>query len=253
MSTDHKQKHNKRSRGVGRRATGQATRINDGGPKSATTGVDDNLSANTAAPDLNPDFGGDDGSLNAAVSDGLPAETGDSVKSEEKTKESADHAEAQNSQDPQNPEDPLEVAKEEARSNFERFLRAKAELDNVQKRHTRQLSERSKYAVEPLAKDLLAVIDDLKRGLSHATDKDSALSDGVGLVLSNLNAALEKHGVTAIESVGQPFDPNIHEAIAMVPSADVEVGRVVEEHRSGYRLHDRLLRPALVVVASADS
>lgn len=155
------------------------------------------------------------------------------------------------------PASQLLSAQSQATANYEQFLRARAELDNVQKRQQRELSERAKYAAEPLARDLLAALDDLTRALDHhdrnqaENAESAAIAEGVRLVLTNLEATLLKHGVTRIESKGCQFDPNLHEAIAMVPSPDAEPGQVLEEHRAGYRLHDRLLRAALVVVVAA--
>ncbi len=145
----------------------------------------------------------------------------------------------------------LDSARAEAAANLDKFVRARAELDNVQKRHARERTERAKYASEGIARDLLAVIDDLERAVEHASEAEGGLAEGVSLVLKALVTSLATHGVTRIQAVGQPFDPNAHEAIAMVESADVAPDHVIEEHRAGYMLKDRLLRPAMVVVAKA--
>ncbi len=145
----------------------------------------------------------------------------------------------------------LDQARAEAAEHYERLLRAQAELQNVLKRHERERAERAKYAIEPLARDLLATVDDLERALSHAEDEPAALAAGVSLVYRALLDVLGKHGVERIESVGRPFDPNLHEAVSVVEREDVPDNTIVEEHRPGYRLHDRLLRPAMVVVARA--
>jgi len=148
-------------------------------------------------------------------------------------------------------EERYEAAKEEAKRNYDSYLRSQAELQNVLKRHERELAERTRYEGEGLAKALLEVVDDLERALRHVGDGGQGLSDGVELVLKSLMAALENHGVERVESVGQPFDPAIHEAVAMVESNEQPPGCVLEEHRPGYRLRDRLLRAAMVVVAKA--
>lgn len=168
-------------------------------------------------------------------------------------------AEAEVAQEPEtiDPAQALLSAQSQAAANYEQFLRARAELDNVQKRQQRELGERAKYAAEPLARDLLGALDDLTRALAHhdetaaASPESQAVAEGVRLVLANLEATLQKHGVVRVESAGCTFDPSVHEAIAMVPSADAEPGSVLEEHRAGYQLHDRLLRPALVVVVAS--
>lgn len=144
-----------------------------------------------------------------------------------------------------------EAARDEAKRNYDSYLRSQAELQNVLKRHERELAERTRYEGESLAKALLDVVDDLERALEHSHDAGEGLSDGVELVLKSLLAALESHGVERFESVGHTFDPALHEAIAMVASSDQPAGSVIEEHRAGYRLRDRLLRAAMVVVATA--
>lgn len=145
----------------------------------------------------------------------------------------------------------LERARAEAAGHYDRLLRAQAELQNVLKRHEKERIDRSRYAAEPLARDLLAVVDDLERALQHAGEESSALAAGVELVHRSLLAALAKHGVERIETKGKAFDPSEHEAVAVVEAANVEENTVVEEHRAGYRMADRLLRPAMVAVARA--
>jgi len=154
-------------------------------------------------------------------------------------------------EEPREEEDPLAEARREAAENYDRYLRARAELDNVLKRHERNRLDNAKYAAEGLARDLLVVVDDLERALSHATEGDSGLARGVELVLKSMLSVLEKHGVERIEALGKPFDPAEHEAVAMVETAEHAPNTVIEEHRAGYRLGDRLLRPAMVAVAKA--
>lgn len=140
-----------------------------------------------------------------------------------------------------------DAAVKEAAVNYERFVRARAEIDNIQKRQKRELADRARYAVEPLARDLLGALDDLERALAH-TETGDAFVEGVALVSKNLQAALDSNGVKRLECLGQPFDPALHEAVTMVPAEGREAGVVAEEHRAGYLLHDRLLRAALVAV-----
>ena len=148
-------------------------------------------------------------------------------------------------------EDELEQARREAAENYDRFLRARAELDNAIKRHEKHRGEALKYGVEGLARDLLCVVDDLERALEHSGESDSALGEGVELVLKGLRATLTSHGVERIEALGGPFDPSFHQAVATRESDEHGPNIVLEEHRSGYLLHERLLRPALVVVSKA--
>jgi molecular chaperone GrpE len=143
----------------------------------------------------------------------------------------------------------LERARAEAAEHYDRLLRAQAELQNVLKRHERERSERAKYANEALARDLLPIVDDLERALQHADDESGALAAGVELVHRALLGVLARHGVERIQAKGQPFNPAEHEAVTAFETADVEENTVIEEHRPGYRLRDRLLRPAMVAVA----
>jgi molecular chaperone GrpE len=144
------------------------------------------------------------------------------------------------------------AAKElEAKTNYDRFLRQVAELDNVKKRSAREREEISRFANEALIKDLLPVVDNLERAVAHASGSGNGkpLVEGVEMVLKGLLDVLAKHGVTQISAVGQPFDPSKHEAMAQVESESHESNSVVEELHKGYTLRDRLLRPALVSVA----
>jgi molecular chaperone GrpE len=147
----------------------------------------------------------------------------------------------------------LGQAQEEARQNHGRLLRTAADLDNFRKRAQREKAEQDKYGHERLVKDLLAVVDNLERALAHSRKADTVdpkiLLEGVEMVLRQSLQQLAKHGVQPFESLLQKFDPLMHEALQQVPSTEHETGTVVQEFQRGYHLHDRLLRPALVVVA----
>ncbi len=132
----------------------------------------------------------------------------------------------------------------------ERYLRLAADFENFRRRKTQELADRSRYASEDAAKALLPVLDNLRRAVAHAGEADPAdLVGGLELTVREFEAALDRLGVTVIDSEGQPFDPSVHEAIGGEESADVEVDTVSTEVQRGYRLHDRVLRPALVRVA----
>jgi len=150
-------------------------------------------------------------------------------------------------------EEGLEAAREEARQSHERWLRERADLENLKKRAARERSETARFANEAMLKDLLPVVDNLERAVEHARSGGNGqpLVDGVALVLKALLDVLERHGVTRIQAKGTPFDPAHHEAMAQVETAEHEPNVVVAEHQPGYRLHERLLRPALVSVAKA--
>ncbi len=146
-----------------------------------------------------------------------------------------------------------EEIERQARETYERLLRVSAELDNYKKRTAREKAEFMRYANEKLARDLLESVDNLERALAHhkesaTADSDEALATGVEMTLKLLLDTLKRHGVVPIEAVGAPFDPNLHEAVGESDSDAVEPGHVAEEYQRGYLLHDRLLRPAMVVV-----
>lgn len=132
-----------------------------------------------------------------------------------------------------------------------RVLRAHAELENYRKRANRHLEEEKKYAPLPLIRDLLPVVDNLERAIqSSSLEGGSAqLVEGVKMVAQLLSMTLERHHCRRIEAQGAPFDPHVHEAIAQLPSAQVPPGTVLEVAQTGYQLHDRVVRPAQVVVS----
>jgi molecular chaperone GrpE len=145
----------------------------------------------------------------------------------------------------------LAAARQQATENYEKYIRAVAEMQNVLRRQERERTDLGKYAVESLARDLLPTLDDLERALEHSAGSggDAGLVAGVTMVRKNLLAALEKHGVVRVSALGQPFDPSRHEAVGMVEGGDAAPNTVVAEHRAGYMIGDRLLRPAIVIVA----
>jgi molecular chaperone GrpE len=145
----------------------------------------------------------------------------------------------------------LENARREAAENYERFVRARADIENIVKRHQRELTDRARYDGESLARDILQAIDDLERALQHADENAAGVSSGVELVLKGLLAALQRNGVERIDAAGKPFNPAEHEAVTMVATNDVPSGTVIEVFRQGYKIRDRLLRAAMVSVSKA--
>ncbi|UCD71584.1 MAG: nucleotide exchange factor GrpE [Syntrophobacterales bacterium] len=134
--------------------------------------------------------------------------------------------------------------------NYDRFLRAQAELENYKKRVEREKSSLVKYGNEDLIKAILPVIDNLERALDHPQGENpDGVIEGIKITLNQLLQVLEKFGVTRIQAMGEPFDPSKHEAMMQVESADHEPNTVVSELQKGYLLNDRLLRPAMVSVA----
>jgi len=145
----------------------------------------------------------------------------------------------------------LEDCEAEAKANYDRFLRERADLENFKKRAAREREETLRYGIEGFVKALLPVIDNLERAVDHAASGGNGqpLLEGVSLVLKSLRGTLEQHGIQVISAHGQPFDPAVHEAMEQVETADHKPNTVVREHQRGYKLHDRLIRPALVGVS----
>jgi molecular chaperone GrpE len=137
----------------------------------------------------------------------------------------------------------------------DRMLRVAADFDNFKKRNRKEMAESESRGRESLLKELLSVIDNLERALAHATAADVAggetgLLEGVRMVHRQFLAALEKFEVLPFSAVGEAFDPQFHAAVQQVPTADKPAGMVVEEFQRGYRMGKRLLRPAMVAVAT---
>ena len=147
----------------------------------------------------------------------------------------------------------LEDARARADEHWDQVLRLQAELDNLRKRQQRELENAHKYALERFVQELLPVKDSLEMGLAagrELEDENSAkLCEGTELTLKMLQTALEKFGVQEIEPEGQPFDPELHQAMSAVPSEGAEPNTVLNVMQKGYLLNDRLIRPAMVVVA----
>jgi molecular chaperone GrpE len=129
----------------------------------------------------------------------------------------------------------------------------RADFENYQKRVQRDMAQERKYAQKPLALDLLAALDNLERATAAAQQagETGPLVQGVAMVHTQLLDALRRHGITRIEARGKPFDPNLHQAVMQQPSADQPPGTVLQVLEQGYLLHDRVLRPATVVVSKA--
>lgn len=151
----------------------------------------------------------------------------------------------------------LKVKAAKADEHWDRYLRAVAELDNFKKRAARERVEAARTANEALLQKLIPVLDHLDMALAAADNVSSPAADslktGFTMVGSQLRSILAEAGLEEIEAAGQKFDPNCHEAVAHEESTDVTEGGVLQQVRKGYRLRDRLLRPATVVVARKPS
>ncbi|MEQ8640574.1 MAG: nucleotide exchange factor GrpE [Alphaproteobacteria bacterium] len=145
----------------------------------------------------------------------------------------------------------------EAASLKDQLLRALAETENVRRRAQRDVADARRYGPAPLARDLLAVADNLQRALQAVPDQAQAdadsplarLAEGMALVARELDQVLARNNISRVPAVGQPFDHNRHEAMMQVDDASVPANTVVQEMQAGYVLHDRLLRPAMVAVS----
>jgi molecular chaperone GrpE len=160
---------------------------------------------------------------------------------------------------PETPEQRISVLEEmlrektrEATESYDRFVREVAEGENFKKRMQRDKAEAIRYANESLLRDLLPVIDNLEWALDHAGDGGgSSIIEGVKLTLKLFKDVLEKHGVTEIAiNPGTPFDPSVHEAVGMEAAPELSPNSVLQVQQKGYRLRERLLRPARVTVVA---
>ena len=145
-------------------------------------------------------------------------------------------------------EERLKKAEEAAQSNQEGWLRARAETENIRKRSQTEIANAHKFAVENFAGELLAVKDSLEAALASENASAESMRAGVELTLRQLKSVFEKFNVAEVDPAGQKFDPHRHQAISTVDS-DAEPNTVVQTLQKGYLLHDRVIRPALVIVA----
>ena len=142
----------------------------------------------------------------------------------------------------------LRQAESKAQEHHDAWLRARAEADNIRKRTQIELANAYKYAIESIATELLPVKDSLEATLAADSAVLEALRSGVDLTLKQLNAVFERVNLKEINPIGEKFDPHQHQAISMLPS-EKEPNTVINVLQKGYKLHDRVIRPALVTVA----
>jgi molecular chaperone GrpE len=147
----------------------------------------------------------------------------------------------------------LKAKAAKADENWEKFVRATADLDNYKKRALRERQDATKYANESLIEKLLPIVDNFEAALTAANSPQGgnidSLRTGINMIYTQLRSFLSDAGVEEIDAAGKPFDPNLHEAVSQQPSADAPEGQVLQQMRKGYRFRDRLIRPAMVVVA----
>jgi molecular chaperone GrpE len=146
----------------------------------------------------------------------------------------------------------FEAKEEEAKETYDRLLRVSADFENYKKRSAREMEEFRKYANQSLLKEMLSVVDNLELAITSSSDgekTDKALIEGLNLTLNEILRVFEKFNVTPIEAQGKTFDPAYHEAVMRDETDDYPENTVISEFQKGYLIHDRLLRPAMVVVA----
>jgi molecular chaperone GrpE len=147
----------------------------------------------------------------------------------------------------------LKLKAAKADEHWDRLLRATADLENFKKRAARERQEAIKFANASLLEKLIPALDNLEMALAAANNAEShsmeSLKTGIAMIYNQLKAALADTGLEEIDATNQPFDPNLHEAVSHQESADVPEGQVLQQLRKGYKLRERLIRPASVVVA----
>ncbi|CAA6827424.1 MAG: Heat shock protein GrpE [uncultured Thiotrichaceae bacterium] len=141
----------------------------------------------------------------------------------------------------------LEKAEAKANENWDKFVRLQAEMDNLRRRNEKQVEDAHKYALKGFIDDLLPVVDSLEMGRQAEGDLDK-IREGMDLTLKQFLAVLERQKVIAVSPEGDDFDPDLHQAVAMVPSPDHEDNKVINVMQKGYTINGRLIRPAMVAV-----
>lgn len=147
----------------------------------------------------------------------------------------------------------LQTRATKADEHWERLLRTTADFDNFKKRAAREKQDAIKYATESLLQKIIPVLDNFEMALLAAQNRSAddlkSVQDGVAMIHSQLKNTLTEAGLEEVDATGQPFDPNFHEAVSQQDSTEVAEGQVLQQLRKGYKLRERLLRPATVVVA----
>tara|TARA_R110000868_G_scaffold8205_7_gene42773 strand:- start:89835 stop:90377 length:543 start_codon:yes stop_codon:yes gene_type:complete len=170
--------------------------------------------------------------------------------SEESLNEEIEHVEEELEQEAGEELDELAQAEAKAAEHWDRLLRLQADMDNIKRRSERDVANAHKFAVEKFVKDLLPVMDSLEMAMKAETTEDSkALVEGIELTHKMFLDNLAKHKVKQLDPEGEPFDPDLHEAISMQDNKEVDSNTVLVVMQKGYTLNDRLVRPALVVVS----
>ena len=182
----------------------------------------------------------------------LATEPGEEVALEDVIPEPADNSRDPATDDEEPLERQLEKAQQTVKDYWDQIMRLRAEIENNRKRAERDIENAHKYATRSLLENLLPIIDSMEMGQAAAEAENATLEsirEGSALTMNMFVQVLEKHGLEQIDPLGEKFDPEKHQAISMIETADAEPNTVVEVMQKGFLLNDRLVRPAMVVVA----
>jgi len=166
----------------------------------------------------------------------------------EQTVEQVDVTEVSPEEQAPSVEESLDAAQVDLQSAREDVLRAQAEMQNMRRRCERDVGNAHKFALDKFVGELLPVVDNLERAIAACEGADEKMTEGLGLTLKGFQGVLEKFKVVAVDPEGEPFDPELHQAMSMVPNPDMENNTVMTCFQKGYTLNGRLVRPAMVVI-----
>ena len=193
-------------------------------------------------------------SENDSTSQEQPNDPNQDSHQEENIETSVFHEQVQEQEQaqPETRDEEMERLRDEALQAEKRVLQAQAEAENFRKRMRRDFEDQLRFAALPLVEDILLVRDNLLRALeaTESSSDSAGLKEGVAMVAKQLDDTFAKHSVQEISTEGEPFDPNLHEAISQMPSEDHASGAIMHVAQSGFKMHDRVIRPTQVVVSS---
>lgn len=195
----------------------------------------------------------DQNKVHAQVEDTVQEQLEDSHKDEARLEDA--HKNEEKLESPEKNADSLEAQLEEAQAkaseNWDQFIRAKAEMDNLRRRNVKDLENAHKFGIEKFVTELLPVLDSMAMGLAVEDASAESLREGMELTMNMLGKMMEKLGIEEIDPLNEKFDAAKHQAMTMQPSADVEPNTVIAVMQKGYSLNERLIRPAMVMVSKA--
>jgi len=187
---------------------------------------------------------------------GQEVDIDEAVEGELETAAELEEGEVETEAEENSLEKQLEDAKAQAADNLDQLMRTRAEMENIRRRSEKDVSNARKYALEKFAQELLPVIDSMEMGVAAAQDENAdvaKLREGTEMTLKMFETAIEKFGIKGVHPHGETFNPEHHQAMTMIDSAEHEPNTVIDVMQKGYLLNERLVRPAMVVVSSANS